>query len=373
MSRFATFASTHAGPPSVEQPAIPAGAEWTSYMAALAAKYRRACRAESPNTQTLRMAGVTIRLHMVGPALALALLPALAHLISSAAFAAPLDITFHLWDGAATGVWPPRPPFTAADYRRYGQRAVAYDGTFSLMHAPTAGQLFAYDRETRQGYFWVEDASQLSIYERAAPLQTLFHWALGEFGWQIVHAAAVGTEAGGVLLIGNTGAGKSTTALSCLTGDGLRLLSDDKCLARLDPAPQAFAAFSSGKIKADMLERLPHFREKLRGWDDSFKAGKGLVFLYPGYAERLITTFPIKALVIPRVTGQAEAALRPLPPSEAFRVFGPSTVIWLPGAEAENYRFTAELTRRLPCHQLDLALEPARNTDALLSLLEKLG
>jgi hypothetical protein len=94
---------------------------------------------------------------------------------------------------------------------------------------------------------------------------------------------------------------------------------------------------------------------------------------YPDYAERLITTFPIKALVIPRVTGQAEAALRPLPPGDAFRVFGPSTVIWLPGAEAESYRFTAELTRRLPSYQLDLALEPARNTDAILNLLEKLG
>jgi hypothetical protein len=240
------------------------------------------------------------------------------------------------------------------------------------MHALTAGQLFAYDLATRHGYFWVEDADQLSIYERAAPLQTLFHWALREFGWQIIHAAGVGTEAGGVLLIGATGAGKSTTALSCLTGERLRLLSDDKCLARLDPAPQAFAAFSSGKIKTDMLARLPHFREKLRGWDDHVKAGKGLVFLHPDYAGRLITTFPIKALVIPQVTGQAQAALRPLPPGDAFRVFGPSTVIWLPGAEADNYRFTAELTRWLPCYRLDLALDPARNMAAVQNLLESL-
>jgi hypothetical protein len=240
------------------------------------------------------------------------------------------------------------------------------------MHAPTAGQLFTYDRATRHGYFWAEDAGQLSIYERAAPLQTLFHWALRECGWQIIHAAGVGTAAAGVLLIGAAGAGKSTTALSCLTGDGLRLLSDDKCLARLDPAPQAFAAFSSGKIKADMLEHLPQFREKLRGWDDSFKAGKGLVFLYPDYAERLVTTFPIRALVVTCVARQAQPALRPMSPGDAFRVFGPSTVIWLPGAEAESYRFTTELIRRLPCYQLDLALEPARNTEAIRELLERL-
>lgn len=316
------------------------------------------------------MAGVAFRLRMAGPVLSEATLPALAHLPAGDADG-PVAI-FDLWDAAATGALPPRPPFTAADYRRYGQRAVAYDGGVSLMHAPTSGQLFAYDRASRRGFFWTEDAAQLSIYERAAPLQTLFHWALREFGWQIIHAAGVGTEAGGVLLIGNTGAGKSTTVLSCLTGDGLRLLSDDKCLARLDPAPQAFAAFSSGKIKADMLERLPHFREKLQGWDNHVKAGKGLVFLHPDFADRLVTTFPIRALVVPHVARQVAATLRPIPPRDAFRVFGPGTVIWLPGAEAESYRFTAALTRWLPCYQLALALEPARNSAAIQELLERL-
>ena len=342
------------------------------YLTGCAAAFAQAAQQQSIHEQRLQIAGVCLALRIVGAALAEATLPALAHLLANDALDAPPEITFHLWDGAATGVWPPHPPFSADDYRRYGQRAVAYAGSASLMHAPTAGQLFAYDRASRQGYFWVEDASQLSVYERAAPLQTLFHWALGEFGWQIIHAAAVGTETGGVLLIGNTGAGKSTTALSCLTGDGLRLLSDDKCLARLDPAPQAFAAFSSGKIKADMLARLPHFREKLRGWDDHVKAGKGLVFLHPDYPGRLITTFPIRALVVTRVARQVRAAIHPLAPGEAFRVFGPSTVIWLPGAEAESYRFTAELIRRLPCYQLDLALEPARNIGAIRELLGRL-
>lgn len=340
------------------------------YLSRLAAAFSDAERRQPISERAVQMAGVTFRLRVAGPALDTATLPALAHLPPGAADGP--TVTFDLWDAAATGVWPPRLPFTAADYRRYGQRAVAYDGAVSLMDAPTSGQLFAYDRASRRGYFWTEDAAQLSIYERAAPLQTLFHWALGEFGWQIVHAAAVGTEAGGVLLIGNTGAGKSTTALSCLTGDGLRLLSDDKCLARLDPTPQAYAPFSSAKLKADMLERWPHFRARLAGWDENAKGGKGLMFLCPDFAHRLVTTFPIRALIVPQVTHQAEPTLQPMAPGEAFRVFGPGTVIWLPGAEAENYRFTAELIRRLPCYRLDLALEPARNSAAILELLERL-
>jgi hypothetical protein len=346
---------------------------WATHMAAWSAACQRACEITPPGVQTLSMAGVTCRLQMAGPALERAILPALAHLLAVEVPHTAPDITFHLWDSATTGVLPPRPPFAAADYRRYGQRAVAHDGAVSLMHAPNVPLLFAYDRAQRHGFFWTADAAQLSIYERAAPLQTLFHWALREFGWQIIHAAGVGTAAGGVLLIGNTGAGKSTTALSCLTGDGLRLLSDDKCLARLDPAPRAFAAFSSGKIKADMLARLPHLRDRLQGWDHHVKAGKGLVFLHPDFASRLVTTFPIRSLVVPRVSHQAQPAVRLMSPGAAFRVFGPSTVIWLPGAEAESYRLTAELTRRLPCYQLDLALEPARNSAAILELLERLS
>jgi len=320
----------------------------------------------------LQGAGLCVRLRIAGPALAEATLPALAHLLSDEKCPSP-DITLHLWDGAAIGLRPPRPPFTPDDYRRYGQRAVAHDGVRSLMHAPVSGQFFAYDRSCRQGLFWVEDAGQLSIYERAAPVQTLFHWALHEFGWQIVHAAAVGNATGGVLLIGNTGAGKSTTALSCLAQEGLHFLSDDKCLVRLAPAPEAFALFNSAKIKGDMLPRLPHFRPLLAGWDDSYKAEKGLVFLHPTYAGHMMTSFPVRALLLPQVTHRTQAAIRPVAPGDVFRQLGPSTVIWLPGAEAENYRFTAEMTRRLPCQRIELASDPQVNVDAIRRLLEEMS
>ncbi len=97
-----------------------------------------------------------------------------------------------------------------------------------------------------------------------------------------------------------------------------------------------------------------------------------MVFLYPDFADRLVTTFSIRALVIPRVAHQTEPTLRPVAPGEAFRVFGPSTVIWLPGAEADNYRFTADLVRTLPCYRLDLALDPQRNSAAIQELLGSL-
>ena len=338
-----------------------------------------ALRQTEQDTQSRRIAiadGV-VELRMKGAALAEATLPALAHLAAPVDAQRKPDITFHLWDGAETGVWPPRPPFNSEEYSRYGHRAIAYNGSISLMHALWDGMLYAYDRTSQQGCFWCRDASQLSIYERAAPLQTLFHWALREVGWQVVHAAAVGTEAGGVLLVGNTGAGKSTTALALLEqhsdhAPALRYLSDDKCLVRLTPQPEAFALFSSAKLKVDMLDRFPTFRTLIQGWDGNYKAGKGLAFLHSTYAERMIQRFPVRALVTPRIAHLQQPRLTPVRGAEVFRVLGPSTVIWLPGAEGDNYRFTAELVRTLPCYALDLAVDPARNSAAVQELLESL-
>jgi hypothetical protein len=343
-----------------------------SYLHRLADAFHHAQRHTDPDEQWLNAAGCLIRLCLAGPTLRPALWPALAHL-ETAPGASASAITFHLWDSAGSGVNPPRPSFTPEDYTRYGQRALADDGRLALMHAPTVPMLFAYDRATRQGYFWTTAAAELSMYERAAPLQTLFYWALAEFGWQIVHAAAVGTAQGGVLLIGSTGAGKSTTALSCLNQPGLRFLCDDKCMVRLEPEPQAFALFSSAKLKADMLARLPHFRPLLTWWDDYYKANKGLVFLHPTYTDHMVTGFPVKALLLPRVAHQPQAAIHPARPSDVFRQLGPSTVIWLPGAEAANYRFNAELTRRRPCYRLELAPEPERNAAMVTELLRRLN
>ena len=56
-------------------------------------------------------------------------------------------------------------------------------------------------------------------------------------GYQLVHAAAVGSEAGAVLISGKGGLGKSTTALSCL-GKGLTYVGDSHVVVQLDPFPR---------------------------------------------------------------------------------------------------------------------------------------
>jgi hypothetical protein len=340
------------------------------YLSQLAQAFQQRFAQAAPKRYHLRVAELLIEVRLLGEAMAATMLPALGHLLIDPPPTTAPDMVFNLWDGGGESLWPPPPTFSEADYHRYGHRAIAHEGPCSVLFAIAARHLFAYDRQTRQGYFFAADASQLNIYEQAAPLQPLFCWALAAYGWQLVHAAAVGSPAGGVLLIGSSGAGKSTTALSCLTAANPRFLCDDKCLVRLTPEPQALALYSSAKLKADMLALLPHFRPLLKGWDDSGKANKGLVMLHPTYASQMVHRFPIKALLLPQVAHQTQASFHPVAPGEIFRQLGPSTVIWLPGAEADNYRFTAQLTRQLPRHRLALARDPMANAEAIHRLLE---
>lgn len=320
----------------------------------------------------LCVADIEVELRCWGPAVTAAVLPALAHLVKDAEQQRVPKIIFHVWD-EITSVLPPAPPFEATDYHRYGQRALKDDGTRVVMHAPAERLLYAYDRSTRQGYFCCQDASALSIYDRAAPLQPLFQWALVEFGWQIIHAAGVGMQSGGVLLVGNSGAGKSTTALSCLGKSGLRFLSDDKCLVRLEPQPRAQALFDSAKIKGDMLERFPQFQPMLVGWDPRTEGGKGLIHLHETHGAEQIDSFPIRALVLPCVCHSEKPNIQPISPAELFRHLGPSTVIWLPGTEAGAFHFIAKLARQVPCYRIALTTQPEHNVAAIRRLLEEVG
>ena len=326
-------------------------------------------RCTEPIDRFYRIVDYTFRLRFTCTGLLTAVAPALSHLEVSDPPKHGAEVTFHLWDSDSTAVNPPLSPFDDDDYRRYGGRALLDDGAAVVMHDPVAGTLCAYDRNIRKGFFWTSSADALSIYERGAPLQTLFHWALEDFDWRMVHAAAVGFPSGGALLVGNSGAGKTTAALSCLHCSGLRYLCDDKCLVCLNPRPQAFAIFNSAKPKADVLEKMPRFRPLINGWDGLHKAGKSLMFMHPTYADDMIARFPVCVILILRITHRRRPRLVPAGSGDAFRVLGPSSVIWLPGAERSGFQFLAGLAKRVPCRFLDLARDPEDNVKAVQNAL----
>ena len=75
----------------------------------------------------------------------------------------------------------------------------------------------------------------------------------------MLHAAAVGTADGGVLIVGRGGVGKSTTALACLAA-GMKYVADDYLVVQLDPEPRAFQLYGTAKLEASQLRHFPELQ-----------------------------------------------------------------------------------------------------------------
>jgi hypothetical protein len=134
------------------------------------------------------------------------------------------------------------------------------------------------DLDTNIGVFWVQKTKSLPFWVYASPLRTLFHWWMEKNGCQLLHAAAIGTERGAVLVTGKGGVGKSTTALSCLEA-GLFYLADDYVIARLEPEPTVYSLYSTAKLNADHIDKFPNLSKYVCNMQ-KLDQEKAFMFLY---------------------------------------------------------------------------------------------
>lgn len=335
---------------SDEAPGAAAGAA-ALFAAAWCAGQQAQRAAGGPVAHTVRVAGASLRLEFAGPALVARLLPALAHLLG--ATAVPPALTVSLWDSASTGVAMPPPPWSwGEDCTGRGEVRGYNRGAFRTAYQVGSGVLSLMDCAGRRAVYWVRDARQVPFYETACPLRSILSWWGHASGTgEVVHGAAVGTAAGGVLIAGQGGAGKSTTCLACLQ-DGFRFAGDNNVLLQLGPAPTAHSLYNSATIEAETLARLPHLRALVRN-AGALETEKALLFVTDQGAERVCASLPLRAVLLPRVTGRPGTQARPAPPAQALAALAPGTVFSLPHTGPEAFRFMAQLVRALPCFLLE--------------------
>ena len=152
----------------------------------------------------------------------------------------------------------PPPPWTADDYSPRGEISAYCDARYRTGYQVDAGLLSLLDVRRGLGLLWTANAARLPRYELTFPARSILYWWAHVRGLQMTHAAAVGDAAGGVLLVGKGGSGKSTTALACLEA-GLSYAGDDYVLISEQPAPRAHSVYCSGKLHADHIGRLPAY------------------------------------------------------------------------------------------------------------------
>lgn len=318
-----------------------------------ATAFQTAVSRTQPVTYTVQVAGYRVRLCFAGSTLPPLLTPALAHL--AIPDVARPDLTICLWESETTGVQPPVYGWTPDQMGLRGEiHRYSNERILTAVQTDVAA-VSVLDRERSLGIFWIDSAESLQVYERAAPLKVLLHWWLRERGLPMIHAGAVGTPAGAVLLLGKTGVGKSTTTLACLEA-GLDFISDDRCLLQLGALPSVHAIYDSAKLHPEQMERFPNLLAGVCNRPGLDKE-KALVHVHEIAPRQMAHCLPVRALLLARVAGRSETTLSTVSRMEVLREFATSTLVYQPGAAGDEVRSMAELMRRVPCYQINLGWE----------------
>lgn len=315
-----------------------------------------------------KLAGNTVRLSFAGPALVGHFTSALDHLATSPA--ADPDLVLYLWDSESTGVPMPRPPCKRSAFTDRGDiwgfnstriRAAFHYSDFSVN---------LLDRHTNVGIYWTQDARGLPYWADSSPLRTLFHWHLEQRDCQLVHAAAVGTAHGAVLVTGKGGVGKSTTALSCLRA-GLQYLGDDYVAVRGGgTSPVVHSLYGTAKLNPNHMVNFREFEHL--GREPGTPAHEKVVLdLHPHFADQLAHRMPLKAIVMPRINGGNETTFRPADPVTTRKAVCFTTMSQLPCVGRHTHDFFTSLCASVPGYVLELGSDLSRIPSAISDLLKQ--
>jgi len=324
---------------------------------ALRGTFHAAVRNAGLSERHYTIADRQVCLRFAGPSLAEAVAPSFAHLESG-----PSDepvLTVELWDAQSTETQ--QPPLPAID-RHDGDQALGAlyqynDERVRAVYQPGFRALTVLCRtkseaQPQRGFYWMQRAADLPYWERATPIRQLLHWWLAAQEVQQVHAAAVGAPTGGVLLVGNPGSGKSTSALSSLESS-LLFAGDDYVAVALEPEPWVYSLYSSGKIEPYHLGRLPHIMQSLAN-ADRLETEKAVISTHEHYPEKTTPGFPLRAVLLPTIRDRSDSRIVAASRGAALRALAPSTVIQLHTAGPDALARMKALVERVPAFVLEL-------------------
>jgi hypothetical protein len=238
-------------------------------------------------------------------------------------------------------------------------------GTY--MREPRVWQFFS-DR-TRIGVQLVRDGAGRPAWDDGAPLRNFIHWALPKGGPRLCHAASLGRDGRGVLVVGSGGSGKSGTVLVGIAR-GFMTAGDDYCLVEAEETVRGLLAYRLIKQDSAGVARAFGLGRSLAAGAVNWQ-GKHEI---PASALRggvFAPELEIHAIVVPRVARRERSAIQPIRAAEAMRSFAPSSVFQLPDDERAGSVFAADLCRRLPAFGLELSTDADDIARALGELIDR--
>ncbi|MDD5344749.1 MAG: glycosyltransferase, partial [Smithella sp.] len=312
-----------------------------------------------------RIADTTVCLKFAGDRLVPHLTPALDHLRLTDA-SVP-DFTICIWESESTKVEMIPPPCTKdcftdrGDIWGFNSRRIK-----AAFHWIECSVNLA-DLEKNMGIYWVKTAETLPYWVHASPLRTLFHWWMEKNGCQLLHAAAVGTENGAVLITGKGGVGKSTTALSCLQA-GLFYTADDYVITKLKPVPSVVSLYRTAKLNADHVASFPDLSKFINN-TEKLDQEKAVIFLNPHLEQKLTIEMPLKAILIPQIADQPDSHIKSVSRWDIQRAMSFTTMSQLPYVGHHTHNYISRLASSLPHYILEIGKDFTRIPAAISDFL----
>jgi hypothetical protein len=318
----------------------------------------------------LVVAGRNVAIRLAGEKLSHLLRP-LSHLadIPGTQSTHQADAEFLVWECATTGIMPPPPPWVHEQLSYRGEVRGFEGGPISVNFNTEQCLVSLFDHSSRRGVFWIRDAAQLPYWEVSAPFRTLFHWWSQTFGGQIAHAAAVGRDGAGVLLVGRGGRGKSTTAAMCVE-TGMDYAGDDYVLVTRNPSPTAHSLYHTAKMHSRFQQSaIPEWNARVAGYVGPER--KSLIYIHENMPNQVRRRLDLRAILMPRITTAREARIVRERQSSGVLAAAPSTLFQLPDARRKSLTFFAELARAIPTFTLHLGTDLMSAPRAISDWLSK--
>jgi hypothetical protein len=228
-----------------------------------------------------------------------------------------------------------------------GRTAISHDGDVTVYTAGHENCTWILDGSRSLAIRWVERLDDLPLWEQINPLRAAGRWWSVQHHASMVHCGAVGDDRGAVLLVGDAGAGKSTTSLACL-GSSLDVIGDDFCFVESDPTGNesyVHPTYRLAKLDERGLAMLPWLRERVVG---TGMRGKSLIDIG---AEPLATR-RVRAICHVVQSPGAGTRFERIGRADAIKAAAPSTVIQARLVERETLAGVMATARRAPAFRM---------------------
>ncbi len=300
-----------------------------------------------------------VRLRFAGTALIPVLTPVLEHLRDRSSENNPQlkpHLTICLWDSTSSEVMMPQCPWQIEKISGRGDVPNYNTERFCTSLLIDVGALSLLDKENNLGIYWVNEASSIPCYERSATLKNILYWWLQQRDRLMLHAAAVATDEGGVLLVGRSGAGKSTTAIAC-ADSGLGYLGDDHCVLSMGSEPYVYSVYNAAKLHPEQMQKFPRFLSSVSN-PQRLAIEKALVYIHQHNPQQVVNSAPVRLVLLPQITGKALTFCEPVNKALVLRELAISTFVALSlTPDRQDFLKLAAFIRNLPCYQLALGTD----------------